>query len=383
MKILFVQKMNGISGSELYMLQIMPELKRRGYDIEMLIVYPTPGDNNGKFISYLAEHGIPTHEIYGHGAISLILLYKINKIIKKGKYDLVQSNLVHADFWIAMMKMFHPKLKMVSVKHGYHPTYQARHGHDITHLKGDLYYWVERFASRKANFNLTISKGLYSIYVDGEIVGASRIRNIYYGLTLTKPVYNGEQVKVPTDPFVLITGRLVTFKGHTYLIDAWKKVHAAHPELKLVFAGEGYRRAALEEQIRQVGLQDSIILLGHVPNPHPLMENCQFTIISSIWEGFGLILLESWLHKKPVVAFDAPAMNEVIDDNQNGLIAKAKNPGDLADKIIYLYERKDLIQKMGENGYKKLMDYYTLQRMTDETEQVYKAVLEDRPVPMG
>lgn len=383
MKILFVQKMNGISGSELYMLQIMPELKRRGYDVEMLIVFPVRADKNEKFISYLAEYGIPAHEIYGHGTLSPLLFYKINKLLKKGNYDIVQSNLVHADFWVAVMKVLRPGLKMVSVKHGYHPSYQAKHGHNIKHLKWDLYYWVERFASRRANFNLTISKGLYTIYVDGKIINPSRIRNIYYGLTLTKPVFNGKQVEIPVGPYVMITGRLVSFKGHTYLIDAWKKVHARHPEVKLYFAGEGYRRTALEQQIKEAGLQDTIILLGHTPNPHPLMENCLFTIVSSIWEGFGLILLESWLHKKPVVAFDAPAMNEVIDDHENGLLAKAQNSEDLADKIIYLYEHKDLIPKMGENGHRKLMDYYTLKRMTDETEQVYKAVVEKQPVPLG
>ena len=76
MKILFIQKMNGISGSELYMLQILPELKRRGYEAEMLIIYPSIGDKNKRYIDYLAEHGIPTHEIYNHHALSPILFYK-------------------------------------------------------------------------------------------------------------------------------------------------------------------------------------------------------------------------------------------------------------------------------------------------------------------
>jgi hypothetical protein len=102
MKLLFVQKMNGISGSELYMLQIMPELKRRGYDVQMLIIYPTHGDKNQKFIEHLAQHGIRTHEIYGHSSISPLLFYKIGRLIKKEKYDIVQSNLVHADFWMGL-----------------------------------------------------------------------------------------------------------------------------------------------------------------------------------------------------------------------------------------------------------------------------------------
>lgn len=381
MKILFVQKMNGISGSELYMLQIMPELKRRGYDIEMLIIYPVHGYNNKRFIEYMAEYGIQTHEIYGHGAMSPILFYKINKVLNKGKYDLVHTNLVHADFWLTFVKfLFKRNLKVLSVKHGYHPAYQAKYGHNLRYLKRDIYYWIARFASNKANFNITISKGLYSIYVNGKIVDASRIRNIYYGLTLTNPVHKNE-INVPAGPYVLITGRLVGFKGHPYLIEAWKRVHEKHPSLKLYIAGEGNCRAELEQQVKKEGLEDTIVFLGHTPNPHPLMAQSLFTIVSSIWEGFGLILLESWLHKKAIVAFDAPAMNEVIDHGKNGLLAKLKDSTDLADKIIHLYENPSLAIEYGENGHQKLNSYYTLQRMTDETEQVYQALYANQPVP--
>ncbi|MEO8406037.1 MAG: glycosyltransferase family 4 protein [Chitinophagaceae bacterium] len=383
MKILFVQKMNGISGSELYMIQIMPELKRRGYDIEMLIIYPVYGQNNKRFIEYMAEHGIKTHEIYGHWAMSPILFSRINKILNEGNYDLVQTNLIHADFWLTFVKsvFFKKKLKIVSVKHGYHPSYQAKYGHDLRFLKRDIYYWVARFASRRTDFNITISKGLYSIYVDGEIVNASRIRNIYYGLTLTNPVHS-EEVKVPTGDYLLITGRLVGFKGHSFLIQAWKKVKTIYPALKLYFAGEGECRAELEQEVKDAGLQNEIIFLGHTPNPHPLMASSVFTIVSSVWEGFGLILLESWLHKKAIVAFDAPAMNEVIDDGRNGLLATLKDSNALADKIIHLYENPQLAKEYGENGYQKLNSYYTLQRMTDETEQVYQAIYAGQPVPL-
>lgn len=383
MKILFVQKMNGISGSELYMLQIMPELKRRGYDIQMLIIYPREGDKNGKFIEHLAQHGIKTHEIYHHSALSPVLLYKINKLVKKEKFDIVQSNLVHADLWIALTKLlFNRKLKMISVKHGYNPAYQAKYGLDLRHLKKDIYFWIERFASRMANFNVTISKGLYKVYVEGEITNASHIRNIYYGLTMTKPVHESNGHAIPSDPFVLITGRLVTFKGHVYLIRAWKKIREKHPSLKLYIVGDGYKRADLENLVKDYELQDSVIFMGHVPNPHPLMENCLFTIVSSIWEGFGLILLESWMHKKPIVAFDVPAMNEVIDDRQNGLLVKEKDPDDLAEKISWLYENREIAREFGENGYQKLNSYYTLHRMTDEMEQVYEAVYAGKPVPL-
>jgi glycosyltransferase involved in cell wall biosynthesis len=85
--------------------------------------------------------------------------------------------------------------------------------------------------------------------------------------------------------------------------------------------------------------------------------------------------LESWLHKKPIIAFNGPAMNEVIDHEQNGLLSNLWDTEDLAQKINFLYEHPDLIQKYGEDGFKKLNTYYTLKRMTDETEEVYKYLI--------
>ncbi len=381
MKILFIQKMNGISGSELYMLQIMPELKRRGYDMEMLIIYPTPGNNNGRFIDYLAEHGIKTHEIYNHHALSPILFYKFYKILKKGKFDLVQANLVHADFLATVTKFWlMRKLKIISVKHGYYPAYQSKYGTDLKYIRRNAYYWIEKFASNIANFNITISKGLYNVFVTGGIVKQSRIKNIYYGLTLTEPIEHQSKVEVPVDPFVLITGRLLDFKGHKYLVKAWANVNKVNPGLKLYLAGSGIYRAELEKQVAQSGLQSSIIFLGHVPNPHPLMEKCLFTVVTSNFEGFGLILLESWLHKKAIVSFDAPAMNEVIEDGKTGLLVKANDTDDLADKINYLYNNPQIAIQYGEAGFEKLNSYYTLKRMADETEEVYHAVYENKQV---
>jgi len=381
MKVLFVQKMNGISGSELYMLQIMPELKRRGHDIEMLIIFPRFGDKNQRFIEYLAESGIKSHEIYNHLDYSPILIGKIVQILNRGKYDIIHANLIHADFWIAIVKLFFKRnIKVISVKHGYYPAYQAKYGYNFAYLRRDPYYWIEKFVCRVVNFNVTISKGLYNVYVKGGITKPDKIRNIYYGLTLLKPV-ESSTVNLPEGEFVLITGRLIPFKGHRYLIEAWKVVNKVFPRLKLYIAGDGHCRQELEEMVNTTRLNDSIIFLGHVPNPHPLMEKCLFTIVSSSWEGFGLILLESWLHKKPIVAFDSPAMNEVVKNGINGILARANDSDDLAQKIIFMYRNKERLSEYGQAGYEELHSFYTLKRMTDETEEIYNALYLNDVIP--
>jgi glycosyltransferase involved in cell wall biosynthesis len=378
-KILFVQKMNGVSGSELYLLQIMPELKKRGYYVEMLIFYPSNAEKNKRFIQNLSEFGIKTHEIYKHRIFSPILLLKFARILKKGRYDVVQANLVHADFLSAITKLLlFSRFKLLSVKHGYHPRYQDKFGFDLKYIKLDPYYWVEKFSSSVADLNVTISMGLYKIYTKGGIIKKSKVKNIYYGIETTTQ-HNFESKDIfPKTSYALIIGRLVGMKGHRYLIDAWQKVKHSFPEFKLFIVGGGELHDELKRQIDKYDLSNSIFLLGHNPNPHELIKNCEFTIVTSPWEGFGLVLLESWMHKKPIIAFDVPAMNEVIDDTINGLLVPFPNTNILADKIIYLHDNPDKLIDMGENGFNKLNTYYTLKRMADETECVYNDLLIDK-----
>ncbi len=370
--------MNGVSGSELYLLQIMPELQKRGYCVEMLIFYHSSAEKNKRFIQNLSDFGIKTHEIYKHSIFSPILLFKFARIIKKGRYDVVQANLVHADFLSAITKLLpFTRFKLLSVKHGYHPRYQDKFGFDLKYIKFDPFYWVEKFSSFFVDYNITISNGLFKAYSEGGIIGKSKIRNIYYGLSLDRSDIDSNDFAIPHEPYALILGRLVGMKGHRYLLNAWKKVQAQVPDLKLYIAGDGELFEDINMKIKERGLKDSVHLLGHISNPHPLIMNSKFTIVTSTWEGFGLIMLESWVHKKAIVAFDVPAMNEVIDDNHNGLLVPFKNTDKLAEKIIWLYNNNDKSIEMGENGYNKLKTYYTLQRMTDEMESVYNQLLLD------
>ncbi len=89
-------------------------------------------------------------------------------VIKKGNYDIRQANRVHANLWTSVIKFFFKrKRKVVRVKQGYYPAYQAKYGYDFKYLKRDFYYWIAKFACRVVNFTVTISTGLYTVYGSG------------------------------------------------------------------------------------------------------------------------------------------------------------------------------------------------------------------------
>jgi len=374
MKILFVQKMAAISGSELYLMHILPELKRRGYDVSVLIIFPTVPVGTKPFISHFSANGISSHEIYGHGALSPLLMLKIRQLLHRGKYDLVQSNLVHADLWMALQKLFFfPRLKLISVKHGFDEVYSARYGNNPKYLKRSTFFWVQKFSGFFANFNVSISKGLFDMYVHGNIVKKEKIANIYYGLNL-----NGlTNLTVENDPpevYALILGRLVKYKGHDMLLKAWRKVTAVNPSWKLYIVGGGSYEENLKKQRLDLSLTECVHFLGYQSKPHQLIRDARFLCVTSTWEGFGLIMLEGWAQKKPIVGFDVPAINELVIDSKHGRLATPFDIDDLADMIIDLFTNPDKTKRLGEAGYRRLHDFFTVERMTDEMEIVYRHV---------
>lgn len=374
MKILFVQKMAAISGSELYLMHLLPELKKRGYEVKVLIIFPTVPEGTKPFMAYFKEQGIETFEIYGHSALSPALMLKLRRLLKKERFDIVQSNLVHADLWIALQKMlFFPRMRVVSVKHGFDEAYSARYGNNPAHLKKSLFYWVQKWAGFYANYNVTISKGLYNMYVDGGILKKDRIRNIYYGLDLSakeKTVTDRE----PEETYALILGRLVKYKGHEMLMEAWKKVAAVNPHWKLYIAGGGNYEAELKRQHQELELGDSVRFLGYQPNPHQLIKESRFMLVTSTFEGFGLIMLEGWVHKKPVIGFDVPAINEAVKEGETGRLVPPFDTQKLAEVIIDSFSHPEQVVRQGEAGYQRLNTYFTVSRMTDEMEEVYQSV---------
>ena len=375
MKILFLQNMNGISGSELYLLQLLPELKKRGIDAEMLVVYKADTGKNKSFIDQLNEKQVKTYEIYGYGPLSPSLFLKLRKVVKAGGYDIVQSNLIHADMWMAAVKLlFIPKMRLISVKHGFDEQYSSRYGFNTSKLNRSPFVWIQRVTGVMMNRNVTISRGIYDLYTKGKISKSRKTQIVYYGLNLDHiPTrFDGEK---PAGRYAIILGRLVKYKGHEYLIRAWAKVKEHDPSLRLLIVGGGAYNDALMKLTAELNLQEQVIFCGYQPNPHQLLNGANFSIVTSIFEGFGLITLESWYHRRPVVAFDVPALNEVIDHGKNGSLVKLYDVDGLGKEIIHLFENPELADDMGRKGYEKLQSHYNLDRMTTEMVEIYRSML--------
>jgi glycosyltransferase involved in cell wall biosynthesis len=159
----------------------------------------------------------------------------------------------------------------------------------------------------------------------------------------------------PTDEVALLVGRMDPIKGQDLAIEAFAGLSERYPKLKLVLVGNGsfsgsssglglsksaLWRTHLEELVKKSGLSEKVLFTGHLPQSDLdcLYERCRFTILPSVREGFGLVAVESWLHRKPAIVTRRAGIAELIQDGVNGLLFDPEEPGDLARKMKALLD---------------------------------------------
>ncbi|MGE0081410.1 MAG: glycosyltransferase [Thiohalomonadaceae bacterium] len=135
---------------------------------------------------------------------------------------------------------------------------------------------------------------------------------------------------LPEAPFIVHVARLTYQKNQELLIRAY---HAAAVVEKLVIVGSGQDEAKLRKLCRELTIEDKVFFVGQQSNPYPWMKAARLFVLTSRFEGFGLVLVESLICGTPVVAADCPGgVRDVLIEEQARFIAPATVDG-LALKI--------------------------------------------------
>jgi len=173
---------------------------------------------------------------------------------------------------------------------------------------------------------------------------------------------------------IICVGRLSAQKRYDRLIDSFALIADKYPEWYIEIFGEGEDEKKLSEQIKRNGLQDRIKLNKPTSNVTYEYQRSQMLVLSSDYEGFGLVLIEAMGAGIPVVSTDCPhGPAEIITDGITGLLAN-KNVEDLASKIEWMIVHPDKRRQMGINAHKAVARY-RIENVMQEWEDVYESVL--------
>ena len=235
-----------------------------------------------------------------------------------------------------------------------------------------------RLLNRKTDYVITVSQALKQQLIAHEGIEDQKIRVIYNGLErsiFAQAASLEKQSGNTSRPLIGMVGRLVPEKGVDLFLEAIPLILAAKPKAKTWIIGDGPNQEKLTRISQKLGLTGKVKFWGHVPNPLDLIRSLDVVVVPSRSEGLSIVTLEAMAQAKPVVAFDAGALPEVVVHEVTGLLVPSFDVAALAHAILRLLNDDNLRVSLGNNGYARAEEYFSAEKMIEETETVYYKVL--------
>lgn len=201
--------------------------------------------------------------------------------------------------------------------------------------------------SAKAYFLNKLISSVYgrsdTIIAQSESMAKDLVTNYGIEKSRIRVIYNPVERNVPTDctekvdsRYILFVGRLDRQKNLDLALESFRILHGRIPDLRFKIVGDGIQRGHLESFANSLGIRNHIDFEGFQANPAPYYHNALATVLTSHYEGFPNVLVESIAHGTPVVSVDCPSgPSEIISPRVNGFLVPNYDPQSLSDNMQY------------------------------------------------
>ena len=177
---------------------------------------------------------------------------------------------------------------------------------------------------------------------------------------------------------VSAAGRLCRQKNFDLLIDSWNLVHQSHPDWVLKIWGDGPDKTRLSQKISNLQLEQSVFLKGYDKDVISKLSESSLFVLSSLYEGLPLVVIEAMSCGVPVVATACPCgPKDLITDGLNGFLVPVGDKNALAGGICRLIEDTSLRKQMGDNAL-EASKKYSIERITSCWMALFKELLDER-----
>lgn len=185
-------------------------------------------------------------------------------------------------------------------------------------------------------------------------IDPDKVKVIYHGIDLG--LFDGKINPVstpgPTQGLIKLgnAGRLTAQKGQQYLIELANRLKQKNISFTLFIAGTGEMKPALEKLIDKYGLHQQVVLLGFVEDVENFMNSIDIFVLTSLWEGFGYVIVEAMAAHKPTIAFDLSSNPEIIINGQTGFLIDYPDMDAFCGKLELLINDENLRLQFGKKG---------------------------------
>jgi glycosyltransferase involved in cell wall biosynthesis len=357
-KLLLVDLERTWRGGQNQALLILKALNARGDVAELVTV---KGSALGK---RAAARRVKTHFVPRHTA-RLSATLKILKLTRGGAFDIVHANEAHAvtAVWLA----------------------QA-HRHAAFVISRRVGYALSKGRVAQARYKAAARIVAISNWVADRLIESGapkeKISVVYEGVDIPAlPSPDARQHararwKIAEDaPLLGSVGVLLPDKGHEVLIRALAQLREDFPNCRLLLAGSGAGRDALQLIATELGVADMVIFAGFVADIETVYAALDVFLFPSYFEGLGTSLLAAMSYQIPSVAFQCCAFGEIIEDGKNGFLVESGSVDEIVKAIKKILRKPKLAKSIGEAGRERIEEHFSSGKMIDEMSRVYREVV--------
>jgi glycosyltransferase involved in cell wall biosynthesis len=354
----------GLGGAEMVVRDLARFLDRDWFEV---CVCCTKG-LGGSVGEEMLRDGIDVFVLPGrqNGRVDYLTALKFRRAVKDRAIDIVHSHVMTALLDASPCRLTMPRLKVVHTFHFGNYPYDSWHYHVMEGL-------CTRAADRLIAVGWEQRRRIQAAYR----LPDSRIGMIWNGITPVPSISEGFRTQVGTGKRLLIgtVAKLIEQKGLDDLLSVARKCSDLGHRMQFVIVGEGPLRPVLERRRRDLGLEDTVVITGWIPNAAArAVPAFDVFFQPSRWEAMSIAILEAMAGGKAIVATRVGDNPHVLEDGVSGLLVDSGDIGGMVNALARVGDL-DLRLRLGQNACARFAQKFTLGHMIRGYENVYRELI--------
>ena len=361
-----------VGGAERALLSLVKKLSSGKYDV--MVAYLK---GEGRLAGDFRNAGIKVFDLKMKNRMALPAVIRLYRLLKREKVRVLHTHLIQAD----ICGFLAGKMAGVPV------IISTKHNPDEFRKRRSIPVWLDGIFANRSDRIIAVSNAVRDFLIKWERISEDKFTVIHNGIDMedfnfreftsaTDITAKKEELGIDSSSQVVGTvGRLDEQKGHKFFLEAipeiLKKVHG----VKFLIVGDGPLQNKLEKLSEKLKISENVIFTGIRRDIPEILAIMDVFVLPSIFEGFGIVLLEAMAMKKAIVASRIGGIPEIVDDGLTGILIEPANPSEIANSIITLLKNPEKAKQMGDAGSKKVEKIFTADVMAKQIEDVYDSAL--------
>lgn len=367
-----------MGGAQRFLYELITHLEPKKYEIVVA------AGGNGELIEKLSKKNVKTASIKNFsnmpGVKNLLVFLEIFHLIKKFNPDILYLLSSEAGFTGSIVGSFYRfvfwrKNPKIIYRIG---GWAFKEPRNIIIKK--IYLWAEKISAPFKDIIIVNSEFDRQLAIKNNISKPDKIITIYNGVDISELKFLSREKALNflyskigrvSLPIVGTIANLYKNKGLEYLVLAAKRLKENKKNYHFIIIGKGTERPKLEKTIKKHGLENTVFLIGEIPNAYQYLKAFDLFVLSSVKEGQPWVILEAMAAGVPILATNIAGIPEMIENEKSGMLVEPADSDALTAAIEKILTHPSLAGTISQNALAIVKEKFDLEKMIRKNEELF------------